>query len=93
MDEIESIYGRILATITDLLSPQGPLRERPEVALTIDASDLRLRSWKYEFDNVSDMDARLQLQDSFGPRLNQVSEILETLESLIAFIRDCACRA
>lgn len=86
-------YDRVLGRITNLLLPDGPLHGSAEAALKLDALDLRLRSWKYEFDQTTSGDFKEQHRDTFERLAKQVAQVFETLEPLLGLVEDCANRA
>jgi hypothetical protein len=89
MDGIEGSYSSLLQRITTLLQPDGPLHKLPEIALKLDAIDLKLRSWKHDFDGVNILNSKQQLQDASGNRLEQVAEVFATVDPFLKLIEDC----
>jgi hypothetical protein len=93
MNCIESSYSCLLQRITTLLLPEGPLHELPGIALKLDAIDLKLRSWKHEFDAVNILHSKQQLQDASENRLEHVAEVFATVDPFLKLIEDCVDRA
>jgi hypothetical protein len=93
MDGVTACYDRMIGRITNLLLLGGPLQDSAEAALAIDALDLKLRSWKYEFDQTASGDFREQHPGLLERLIKQVAQVFETLEPLLGLVEDCADRA